>query len=69
MSIQNIPFPNSFQSNSNSEEPSFNKVQSKKVDPTKGVELLTTENIKNIPYECTPGECAPLNNGKCYPDH
>ena len=32
------------------------------------IELLT-DNSKLSRYECTPGECAPLNNGKCYPDH
>tara|TARA_S200000501_G_C20336972_1_gene531467 strand:- start:315 stop:491 length:177 start_codon:yes stop_codon:yes gene_type:complete len=32
------------------------------------IELLT-DNSKLSRNECRPGECAPINGGKCYPDH
>ena len=69
MSIPNISFPNSFQTKPNSEEPLSNKAQPKKADLSEGVELLTSENVKNMPYECQPGECAPMFGGTCWPDH
>ena len=32
------------------------------------IELLTDKNVPSI-NECRPGECAPINGGKCYPDN
>ncbi|MEK9727658.1 MAG: hypothetical protein VW397_06090 [Candidatus Margulisiibacteriota bacterium] len=62
MTIEKINNSNHFKlSNKRNDQPTIAKKQ--------GVELLTLENIQKLPYECRPGECAPINGGKCYPDH